>query len=538
MTRPWHELRLDRGGAILAADAELAAALGCEAGELVGRRLDELASPVDPVAVQDYIDRVTSVGLMGLDLVLCWRVKGVDHPVHLTVGGAADALVGWVQVARPGSALGELVLTRTLWRSVVAAMSDGVAVLDGAGRVVEHNAAFFRLLGARTADGAHVVEEFVAGRSFADLVAGTGLDAVVPALAASKPRLRRFQGRVRHCGRELDVELSPAVGAARASAACALILRDRTADAELAHAHAQLSQEIAERERIEVNLRQKQKLEAVGQLAAGIAHEINTPVQYIADTSHFLRDGVTDLYGLLAATQQALEAAASGANAGGLLESLEARRSEIDFEYLEQQTGPAFARLLDGAEQVATIVRAMKEFSHPGHKDMAEADLNRALENTLIVSRNSYKYVANVVTELGELPRVKCTVGEISQVLLNLVVNAAHAIEDVRAADPERAERPGTITVRSWRDGPDACISVGDDGTGIPDDIRERIFDPFFTTKSVGRGTGQGLSLAHSVAERHAGRIELSTSVGVGTTFTLRVPIAGPAQQASTPTAA
>ncbi|MCK6537391.1 MAG: ATP-binding protein [Polyangiaceae bacterium] len=109
---------------------------------------------------------------------------------------------------------------------------------------------------------------------------------------------------------------------------------------------------------------------------------------------------------------------------------------------------------------------------------------------------------------------------------------------DARAADPERAERPGTITVRSWRDGPDACISVGDDGTGIADDIRERIFDPFFTTKTVGRGTGQGLSLAHSVAERHAGRIELSTTLGVGTTFTLRVPIAGPVQQASTPTAA
>ncbi len=533
MTRPWHEISLDRSGAILAAGADLAAVLGCDVGDLIGRRLDELASPVDPVAVQDYVEHVTSRGLLGLDLVLCWRVSGVDHPVHLTVGGEPAAPFGWVEVAQPGSALGELVLTRTLWRSVVSTMSDGVAVLDAAGRVVEHNAAFFRLLGARTSDGAHVLDEFVAGRSFADLVSGTGLDAVVPALAAAKPRQRRFQGRVRHCGRELDVELSPAVGAARATAACALILRDRTADAELAHAHAQLRQEIAERERIEVNLRQKQKLEAVGQLAAGIAHEINTPVQYIADTSHFLRDGVTDLYGLLAATQQALEAAASGANAGSLLESLEARRSEIDFEYLEQQTGPAFARLLDGAEQVATIVRAMKEFSHPGHKDMAEADLNRAVENTLIVSKNSYKYVANVVTELGEIPRVKCTIGEISQVLLNLVVNAAHAIEDARAADPERADRPGTITVRSWKDGADACVSVGDDGPGIPDDIRGRVFDPFFTTKTVGRGTGQGLALAHSVAERHAGCIELSTTVGVGTTFTLRVPIAGPAKPAA-----
>lgn len=527
MNRPWFELSLDRGGMVLTAPLELAGALGCARDDLVGRRLEELISPADPVAVQDYVERVTARGLAGVDLVLCWRIGGADHAIHLVVDDATGA-VAWVEVARPGSALAELVLTRTLWRSVVSAMSDGVAVIDGEGRVLEHNAAFFRLLGAKTPEGGAVLEEFVLGRPFAELVAGTGLQAVCPALSAPKPRLRRFHGRVRHCGRELDVELSPAVGAARASAASALVLRDRTADAELAHAHARLRQEIAERERMEVNLRQRQKLEAVGQLAAGIAHEINTPIQYISDTAHFLKDGVTDLHALLAATQQALESAAGGANPEELLHVLDEKRLELDFDYLEQQTPPAFQRLLDGASQVATIVLAMKEFAHPGAKEMADADLNRTVESTLVVSRNSYKFVADAVSELGTLPPVRCMVGEIGQVLLNLVVNAAHAIEDARALDPGRSERRGSIVVRTWQDEDYACVSVTDDGTGIPDDVRDRVFEPFFTTKEVGRGTGQGLALAHAVAERHGGRIEIDTAAGRGTTFTLRLPLRGP----------
>jgi len=534
MTTPWHAIHLDRAGTIVEADAGLSLALECAASDLAGKRLDELASPADPVAVQDYIDRATRHGLAGIDLVMYWRIGRRDHCVHLVVDEDPQALAAWVEVAAPGSALSELVLTRTIWRSVVSGMGDGVAVLDEQGRVLEHNDAFFRLLGARTADGAHVVEEFVLGRSFSELAAGTGLDVVLGPLSAPKPRMRRFQGRVRHSGRVLDVELSPAVGSGASS--CALILRDRTADAELAGAHARLREEVAERQRIEANLRQKQKLEAVGQLAAGIAHEINTPIQYIADTAHFLQDGFAELYGLLAATHAALEAAAAGADANDLLRSLDERRTEMDFEYLEQQTGPAFTRLRDGVQQVATIVRAMKEFSHPGPKTMELANLNRAVENTLIVARNSYKYVADVVTELGDLPDLRCCIGEISQVLLNFVVNAAHAIEDAGRPSQGAASR-GTIRVRTWLEGREVCASVSDDGTGIADEIRERIFEPFFTTKTVGRGTGQGLYLAHSVAEKHGGRIELVTEKGAGATFILRLPVAGPEPNSSSPSA-
>jgi signal transduction histidine kinase len=281
---------------------------------------------------------------------------------------------------------------------------------------------------------------------------------------------------------------------------------------ELTTAIEHLRLEMEHRMRVEVELRQAQKLESVGRLAAGVAHEINTPVQFVSDSIQFVREGVGDLF--------------------GAVDKLEVVHASVpDLPYLVEHVPKALDLALDGLGRVATIVRSMKEFAHPDSAHMAPADLNRAIENTLTIARNEYQAVADVETELGELPRVHCHVGELNQVMLNIIVNAAHAIADAVRGTGSR----GCIRVRTHRDGGDVVITVADTGTGITEDIRNRIFDPFFTTKDVGRGSGQGLAIAHSVVVgKHRGRLTFETEPGRGTTFFIRIPIHGDAARAST----
>ncbi len=181
-------------------------------------------------------------------------------------------------------------------------------------------------------------------------------------------------------------------------------------------------------------------------------------------------------------------------------------------------------RSLDGLSRITKIVGAMKEFSHPGQEEQSQADLNRALDATLTIANNEYKYVAEAETDFGELPPVSCHVGDLNQVFLNLLVNAAHAIENVVGDSGER----GRIQVRTKRDGDHAVIEVQDSGSGIPENIRDRIFDPFFTTKEVGRGSGQGLAIAHAIiVDKHGGSMTFESELGQGTTFFIRIPING-----------
>jgi signal transduction histidine kinase len=184
----------------------------------------------------------------------------------------------------------------------------------------------------------------------------------------------------------------------------------------------------------------------------------------------------------------------------------------------------AISQSLDGINQVANIVRAMKAFGHPGSADKALADLNRAIENTLVVASNELKYVADVVTDLADLPLVSCHIGDINQVVLNLVVNAAHAIGSA-------GRGRGTIRVNTRVEGAEAVIEVADTGTGVPPEIADKLFDPFFTTKEVGSGTGQGLALARTlVTDRHNGTIDFTSEPGAGTVFTVRLPVVSAGQ--------
>jgi signal transduction histidine kinase len=286
----------------------------------------------------------------------------------------------------------------------------------------------------------------------------------------------------------------------------------------------QLQAEIAERERIQHELARAQKLEAIGHLAAGIAHEINTPAQYLGDNTRFLQEAFGDVDRLLESFERLLEAAKQGTLTDELVAEVDRAVRDADLDYLTAEVPKAIGQSLEGIEHVANIVRAMKEFSHPGSGHKTAVDLNRAIQSTLTVSRGEWKYVADLVTDFDpDLPLVPCLPGDFNQVILNLVVNAAHAIADVVGDAPTGK---GTLTVRTRRDGDWAEIRVEDTGTGIPEGIRDNVFDHFFTTKEVGKGTGQGLAIAHAiVVKKHGGTITFDTEVGKGTTFIVRLPV-------------
>jgi PAS domain S-box-containing protein len=282
-----------------------------------------------------------------------------------------------------------------------------------------------------------------------------------------------------------------------------------------------VKEDITEKRALESQLRHALKMEGIGQLAAGIAHEINTPTQFVMDNLTFLRDSWQSADALLQQYRQALEGAACSLPSE-MAAQLKSAEQACDLEFVREEVPRAIEQSLDGSRRVAKIVRAMKEFSHPDSAEKTATDLNRSIESTITVARNEWKYVSEMTTEFDQqLPAVLCFPGDINQVVLNLIVNAAHAIKE----SLKEGEK-GQITVRTRLDGDFAEISVSDTGSGIPEAIRSRVFDPFFTTKEVGKGTGQGLALAYTVVvKKHGGKIWFETEVGKGTTFFITLPL-------------
>ncbi len=279
--------------------------------------------------------------------------------------------------------------------------------------------------------------------------------------------------------------------------------------------------DITDRKTLELELRLAQKLEAVGELAAGIAHEINTPIQYVGDTSRFIDNAFTELIPVLDLYAELLAACQDGTVTPELLDKVEEAHETADVDYLRERIPAACERTIDGVYRVSKIVRALRAFAHPPSLEIGTVDVNEAIRNTLIVATNEYKYVADVSTELSELPAINGNAGDINQVLLNLVVNAAQAIGEVVGESGDR----GSIDIRTWRHGHDVWISIADTGPGITDEVAGRVFDPFFTTKEVGRGTGQGLAISRTiVVERHGGSLTFESEPGKGTTFLIRLP--------------
>jgi signal transduction histidine kinase len=274
-------------------------------------------------------------------------------------------------------------------------------------------------------------------------------------------------------------------------------------------------------EQLEARIAQAQKLESIGELASGIAHEINTPVQYVGDNTRFLQDAYEKIAAILTICQTLTD---GDEPQPASLSALRSALDDADVEYLLEEVPIAIHQTLEGVDRVAHIVRAMKEFAHPGKSEMTLTDVSKAIENTVMVCRNEWKYVADLKTLFDpDLPQIPCLLGELNQVLLNMIVNAAHAIEGVLGSTPESK---GRITISTHQGDECAEIRIADTGAGIAPENIERVFKPFFTTKPQGKGTGQGLAIAQNViVEKHGGKIEVKSEVGVGTTFIIQLPL-------------
>lgn len=294
--------------------------------------------------------------------------------------------------------------------------------------------------------------------------------------------------------------------------------------AELKEQKAKLSAALDELRLTQAKLLQAQKLEAIGQLAAGIAHEVNTPAQYVTDNVTFLQRAFERVWGLLGAQAQVVEAARRGDVTPQLLESVAELHKKSKLDYLREQVPRAIQQSLEGLGQVSSIVKAMKEFSHPSGAQRQPFDIHDVIESTTLVAKNEWKYVAELRLDFDwSLPPVLLLRNEFSQVILNLIVNAAHAIAD---SLPPGSSDKGEIAISTRARGASVEVRVADTGTGIPEELRSRVFEPFFTTKEVGRGTGQGLAIAYSViVDKHGGTISLESEVGRGTTFIVQLPL-------------
>jgi PAS domain S-box-containing protein len=388
------------------------------------------------------------------------------------------------------------------YRQIIEVSNEGVYVCDARSDITFANAMMSHFLG-------YTVEELL-GMSLSRLVAPEDRPMIAERVARRRDGIsERYDVRLLHkdgSTRWVILSASPILDEQHQYAGAVAMFTD-----------------ITERRRAEEELRQAQKLESVGRLAAGIAHEINTPIQFIGDNAHFLQESLTTLTDLVERYQGLRQAAETDSVEEALLTEIRLAEDAADLPYLTEEVPRAIEQTLHGVERVARIVRAMKEFGHTGLGERVEADINKGLTSTLIVATAELKYVADVELDLGDVPPVLCWPDDLNQVFLNLIVNAAHAIADVHGRTGER----GLLRISTRQEGTDVVVAIADTGGGIPESIRAKVFDQFFTTKEVGVGTGQGLALARSVVEKHGGGLTFESTIGRGTTFSVRIPVHG-----------
>jgi two-component system NtrC family sensor kinase len=280
----------------------------------------------------------------------------------------------------------------------------------------------------------------------------------------------------------------------------------------------ELEEAYAELKAAQSHLLQQEKMASIGQLAAGVAHEINNPTGFIMSNLGSLQKYADRLSEFIAAQSEALEessAPVEGGN-GNLLARIKELRKSLKIDYIMEDTKSLIRESIDGTERIKRIVQDLKSFSHAGDSELKMADINTGLESTINIVWNELKYKATVKKEYGDIPKTQCNPGQLNQVFMNMLVNAAHAIE-----------KQGEIIVRTWHEDGQICVSISDTGCGIPEDKLGRIFEPFFTTKEVGKGTGLGLSIAYDIVKKHNGEIKVESEAGRGSTFTIKTPVVG-----------
>ena len=537
--RSWFDLPMV-GIAVIAPDTrwievndKLCEMLGYSRAELAQRTWAELCHPEDRPALLARFESVIEGTLDGLSADSRF-VRPDGSIIQVTKSarcvrlpdGSVDYLVAIVQdISDRTLKEQELLEGETRLKTIINAVQAGVVLVDRRTHTVtDANPAALAMFGAR--------REAVIGASCHQFVCPTATEhcAVTDAgqvINNAEQVIRSADGRqipilktvvlVKLRGREYLLE------------SFVDITVQKRAEQELALQQERLEKLVHQRSnelvQVQHQVLQAEKLASVGQLAAGVAHEINTPIQYVGDNLRALSDFLGDLTALVAQYHQLAELVEQGSATPEAVQAVRSAEEQMDLPYIVEDAPKAIAQGLEGVGRVAHIVRAMKDFSHVDRGTMSAADLNAGLQSTLTVARNEYKYVAELETDFGDLPPVDCYQGELNQVFLNLVVNAAHAIADTG--------QRGRITVRTRADGDHVEIAIGDTGTGIPEAIRTRIFDPFFTTKEVGKGTGQGLYIAHQiVVHKHRGTLRFETAAGQGTTFFLRIPVHATAEAA------
>lgn len=389
------------------------------------------------------------------------------------------------------------------WREVIDTCNDAYLAADATGLIVEWSDQAEELFGWR--------RDEIIGRSLDETVLPANTSdqrrGGLALLAATPASGERIEVTARHRdGSELPAEVSVSLIRCDSSIIFSAFVHD-----------------ITRRRELQTQLAHAQKLESIGQLSAGIAHEINTPTQYVGDNNRFLQDAFADLRAVLDAYAKLTDAVRTGGETETALAAVASATDEADLDYLLPEVESAITQSLEGVERVAKIVRAMKEFSHPGAATKTPTDLAAAIANTVTVATNEWKYVAAIETDFeAGAPQVPCLPGDLNQVFLNLIVNAAHAIRDVVGDSGEK----GVIRIATRTEDEHAVVEIADNGSGIPEEIVGRVFDPFFTTKDVGVGTGQGLAIARSVVvDKHNGTIGVESQVGRGTKFVIRLPL-------------
>ena len=623
---PCGALALNERREIVHANDGFCDAFSCSPDDVLGLLFDDLIHERNHSGRCEYLQAIIRASHKPSEILLTLRVAGANYHVRLHIWQQEGA--SWTVRAERinGTPLERALERHRQWSAVIRDSSDGIALCDRDGTIVEYNSQFLELVHPVTHHGVRKLDDAVGGQKLLELLDGRLHARLAPALGAPNTRERRFSGEISHRGAQLSIRLSPAHDAMGGYLGSVLVVRDITAQ----HRHKRLStaveqvnesivitdaagviqyvnpafervtgytqseaigqhtrilksgvqsdefysylwktilsgkvwsgrisnkkkdgtalieeatispvvnergvianfvavkKDITEQVALENRARQSQKLEAIGQLAAGIAHEINTPVQFVSDNTVFLQRAFSGLVIALEAFELLLEEAKVADACPDAVERAEKALKKAKINFLMKQIPRAVNQSLEGLQRVAGIVSAMKEFSHPSQGAKQAVDLRKAVETTITVSApNEWKYVAEMDTEFDpDLPPVPCLRDELNQVVLNIIVNAAHAISDVTNGG---SEGKGTIRLSTKQDGDWAELRISDTGSGIPEEVRDRVFDPFFTTKQVGKGTGQGLAIARSVVvDKHGGTIEIDPSTGAGTTFVIRLPL-------------